>query len=141
MSNDAADVEALTPGHFLIGRPMNAIPHPDLSHLKWNRLDRWQKIKQVTQTFWTKWQQSYLLELQQRKKWMKTQENVRVGEFVILHDDDVPPAKWKVGRVEEVNTGKDGAVRSVNIRTSSGQYTRPVVKISRLPFLTDDPTL
>lgn len=38
-------------------------------------------------------------------------------------------------------TRKDGAARSANIRTGSEQYTRPVVKISRLLFLTRDPTV
>jgi hypothetical protein len=141
MSNSPDDLDALTPGHFLIGRPMNAIPHPDLQHLKWNRLDRWQKIQHATQDFWKRWTQSYLLELQQRKKWTKAQENLKVGDFVIIHDDSQPPAKWKMGRVVDVHVGKDDVVRSAVVNTATGQYQRPVVKLTVLPFLTHDSTM
>lgn len=31
LSDDPEDIEALTPGYFLIGAPINAIPHPHSS--------------------------------------------------------------------------------------------------------------
>jgi hypothetical protein len=44
-SSDPSDLQALTPGHFLIGAPMTSIPDPDLSTLNIGRLDRWQLIQ------------------------------------------------------------------------------------------------
>ena len=136
MFNSPDDLDALTPGHFLIGRPMNAVPHPNLLDVKWNRLDRWQKVQHATQDFWTRWTQSYVQELQQRKKWTRMQENLKVGQMVLIHEDNLPPAKWKLGRVVEVNRGKDDVVRSAFVDTATGQYERPVVKLTVLSSVT-----
>lgn len=38
VSNDPNDLNALTPGHFLIGQPLTAIPEPDITHVPMNRL-------------------------------------------------------------------------------------------------------
>ncbi|CAG7637498.1 unnamed protein product, partial [Allacma fusca] len=41
LSTDPGDLSALTPGHFLIGQPLNSVPEPDLTELKITRLSRW----------------------------------------------------------------------------------------------------
>ncbi|XP_021965112.1 uncharacterized protein LOC110860388 [Folsomia candida] len=41
MSPDPGDLQALTPGHFLIGRPLNSIADPDVTHINTNKLSRW----------------------------------------------------------------------------------------------------
>lgn len=46
LSDDPADMTALTPGHFLIGSALNSLPEPSLHDEPDNRLTRWQlKIK------------------------------------------------------------------------------------------------
>ncbi|XP_026822136.1 uncharacterized protein LOC113560455 [Rhopalosiphum maidis] len=39
-SSDPNDLSALTPGHFLIGEPIHAIPQPDTTDVKINKLNR-----------------------------------------------------------------------------------------------------
>ncbi|KMQ82668.1 hypothetical protein RF55_22199, partial [Lasius niger] len=41
LTDDPEDLDALTPGHFLIGAPLNAIPEPSLLDVPVNRLSRW----------------------------------------------------------------------------------------------------
>lgn len=50
MSSDPNDLSVLTPGHFLTLEPLTAIPDPDLTHLKLNRLTRWQLLQNLHQT-------------------------------------------------------------------------------------------
>ncbi|XP_058449096.1 uncharacterized protein LOC131429063 [Malaya genurostris] len=45
ISNDPTDYEALTPGHFLVQRPLTAIPEPDVQALPSNRLTMWQRAQ------------------------------------------------------------------------------------------------
>ena len=52
LSTDINDFEALTPGHFLIGRPIDAIPEPQIIDINDSRLSRWQKITKFTQLIW-----------------------------------------------------------------------------------------
>ncbi|XP_065090827.1 FACT complex subunit spt16-like [Ochlerotatus camptorhynchus] len=54
LSNDPDEYEALTSGHFLIQRPLTAIPEPDLDGIPENRLSAWQKAQCFTQQLWKK---------------------------------------------------------------------------------------
>lgn len=51
-SNDPNELDVLNPGHFLIDRPIMAMPDRDLENIPLNRLDRWQLVKQTQQSFW-----------------------------------------------------------------------------------------
>ncbi|CAG7665201.1 unnamed protein product, partial [Allacma fusca] len=101
LTSDPNDLTALTPGHFLTGQPPMAIPSPDLTHLKVNRLDRWQQQQQMKQHFWNRWHQEYLQQLQRRTKWKTKEKNVEVGYLAVIQDDQQPPQFWKLGRIEK----------------------------------------
>jgi len=132
MSSDPLDYTALTPGHFLIGHPINAVPEPDLTSIKMNRLSRWQLTQQICQHFWRRWTSEYLTSLQQRHKWKAASRNFVVGDLVLVKDENLPPAKWKLGRVSVAHPGADGLVRVVTIKTADGEFKRPVVKLCLL---------
>ena len=57
---------------------------------------------------------------------------IQVGDLVLLQEDSLFPAKWPLGKVTALHTGKDGFVRVVVVRTATGTYKRPVVKIALL---------
>lgn len=47
--------EALTPGHFLVGQPLNLLPEPDVRHIPTNRLDKFQRLQKETVEIWRRW--------------------------------------------------------------------------------------
>ena len=55
-STDPNEYGALTPGHFLIGGPITAIPNPDLTSIPLNRLKYWEIVQKKTQEFWHRFQ-------------------------------------------------------------------------------------
>ncbi|XP_060871376.1 uncharacterized protein LOC132945621 [Metopolophium dirhodum] len=132
-SSDPHDLSALTPGHFLIGQPLQALPEPDLTDVQINRLNRWQLIRQCHQSYWKRWSREYLSTLQGRHKWFKSSPNLTIGDMVIVEAPSRPPTEWRLGRVTEVHPGSDEVVRVVSVRTQDGVYKRPVVKLVRLP--------
>ena len=134
LSNDPNEFDALTPGHFLIGREIIAAPEYDLSDHSTNILTRWQYIQQFTQHFWRRWKRDYLHTLQQRQKWFTDSPNIKIGDLVLVHADNVPCQQWHLGRVEQVFPGSDGKVRVVSVRTKNSLFQRPVNKLSPLPI-------
>ncbi|GJQ80629.1 hypothetical protein Trydic_g9215 [Trypoxylus dichotomus] len=138
MSSDPNDLNTLTPGHFLIGRPITFLPQPNLLGVKENTLSRYQRLQQMTQHFWTRWSREYISELQQKTKWKSNLGSINVGDLVVIKDDHLLSSRWKLGRITEVQPGKDNVVRVVTIRTSSGQMKRSVTRVCPLPVLNED---
>lgn len=84
--------------------------------------------------FWQRWSREYLNELQTRKKWSKALPNVKVGQLVLLKESHEIPQKRKLAKILKVYPKKDGLVRVVGLKTSSGYFKRAIVNILPLPF-------
>ena len=72
---------------------------------------------------------SYIPYLQKRVKWNVTKRNLSVGDLVLICDVSYPRGVWPLGLIEEVNTSRDGLVRSVRIRTAKTELVRPVTNV------------
>ena len=134
MSSDPCDLEVLTPGHFITGGPLVSIPEESLVDVPTNRLRRWKLVTAFAQHIWQRWHREYLHTLQNRPKWIHPQENLKKGDLVLIHEDNTPPLRWKMGRVTNVFPGKDDVIRVAEVKMASGLFTRPVVKLSPLPL-------
>lgn len=134
LSSDPNDFAALTPGHFLIGRPLTAVPEPDVQDIPENRLSIWQKSQEAVQQFWKTWKTHYLSDLHNRTKWTKQRDNIQIDTMVLVKEDNLPPQRWQLGRVEEIFPGSDGNVRVVKVRTKDGSFKRAISKICVLPI-------
>ena len=121
MSSDPNDPTALTPAHFLIGRPLNMIPEPDYTSIPENRLSIWRFITRARQDFWKRWHVEYLSELQRRQKWSEGKGEITPGSVVIEIERDRPCSQWPLGVVVEVYPGNRGVIRVAKILTQSEQ--------------------
>jgi hypothetical protein len=137
LTDDPAAFDALTPGHFLIGQPLSALPDEDLAEAKMSRLTRWQHVTRMFQHFWKRWSAEYLTSLQQRHKWQKKTANVQVGDLVLIREDNIPPLNWRMARIIKVHMSTDGLVRVVQLKTANGEFTRPLTKIAPLLSVED----
>ncbi|KAI5735483.1 hypothetical protein M8J77_018916 [Diaphorina citri] len=133
LSNDPNDLEPLTPAHFLKMTPLHHLPSVQLEEDRLTRLSRFQLLDQMVQSFWKRWSLEYLNSLQEKSKWNKSIENLAVGTVVLIKDGNAIPLHWKLGVVQEVHPGSDGVVRVATVKTKSGVYKRPVVKLCPLP--------
>ncbi|UYV67863.1 hypothetical protein LAZ67_5002290 [Cordylochernes scorpioides] len=136
LSSDSDDFNPLTPGHFLIGRPLTAPPESnDDDDVPINHLDRWSLNQKIKNVFWKRWNRKYLNNLQ-RLKWQKSSPNIKEGDLILLKNIISPPAMyWSLGRITKVFPGADGKVRVVEVKTKHQErLTRTVSKIVPLPF-------
>ena len=86
-------------------------------------------IQYLAILFWKRWRKEYLTTLQQRSKWVKSRQNLRIDDIVLLVDNSVPRGQWPLGRVCSLKTSKDNMVRTVDVLTQKGIVTRPITKL------------
>ncbi|XP_076626738.1 uncharacterized protein LOC143344506 [Colletes latitarsis] len=125
--------ESLTPGHFLVGGPLTAVPEPSLTEEKKPRLTRWQLLQRMRDHFWKRWAAEYLQGLQSRHKWSQPQPNVQPGDLCLVTSEVTPPTKWPIGRILPTYPGDDGRVRVVLVKTPFSTIKRPVTKLCLYP--------
>ncbi|XP_062537816.1 uncharacterized protein LOC134206141 [Armigeres subalbatus] len=129
LTSDPNDLEVLTPGHFLVHRSLTAIPEPSLNSIPTNRLDRYQQTQEYVRRIWNQWQSEYLSGLQPRTRWTQRRNNIKVGTLVLVKEENLPPLKWRIGRITKIFMGDDNCIRVVDVRTKDGEYRRGISKI------------
>ncbi|XP_045452325.1 uncharacterized protein LOC123661407 [Melitaea cinxia] len=135
LSTDPTDLTPLTPGHFLVGRPMTALPTPALVNVNTNRLTQYERLEQLRQHFWARWHKEYIAELQQRTTWRTSKgQQLQKGALVLIKEEGLPPMKWRLGRIVEVYPGTDGCVRVADVKTARGVIRRGFNRICPLPL-------
>ena len=132
LSSDDDGIEALTPGHFLIGRPLESLPDPSFSYRDLSLLNRWHLCQALVRHFWQRWSAEYLSSLRRYAKWHHPTRNIEVGDVVVLQEDHMVPSKWPLAKVVATHPGSDGLTRVVTVKTSTGEYKRPVTKVALL---------
>ncbi|XP_070066946.1 uncharacterized protein [Drosophila virilis] len=134
LSEDPANLDVLTPAHFLIGGPSSSFFEPDVTHLQFNRLNGWQRVTYLQQLFWSRWREEYLSLLQQRSKWRTPKPGLCVNDIVLVKDENLPPLRWPLARITELIVGKDGVARVAILHTASGETRRAANKLCLLPI-------
>ena len=74
----------------------------------------------------------FIPKLQSRGKWYKERKNLSVGDLVLVMDSQLARNQWEMAIVTKIYPGDDGLVRSVEIRSKSGLYDRPITKLCLL---------
>jgi hypothetical protein len=134
LSNDPNDLSYLTPGHFLVGEPLNAPAEFDLTDVNIHRLSRWQHVERSRQHFWKRWSNEYLTTLQQRTRWITSKDKVpHVGSLVLIKETNAPPLQWKLGRITQLHPGPDKVVRVVSVKCNSSEFKRSINYLCPLP--------
>ena len=131
-------VSALTPGHFIWGRPASCLPaerfqEHDVRRLEEGKsidsLGRWRMVSALSGLFWKIWSDQYLTALQTRQKWLKPARNFKVGDVVHVEMKDEPRLRWPIGVIVRVHESPtDGKIRAVEVMTSKARIEdgRPV---------------
>lgn len=114
--NDPTSPEPLTPNHILTMKSKITLPPPgnfvrqDLYLRK-----RWRKAQYLCEQFWARWKREYLANIQLRTKWLKVHPNLKVGDIVLLKEEDSPRNRWPLARVVEAIADDRGLIRKVKI--------------------------
>jgi len=75
------------------------------------------------------WRYEYLASLREASPYHKTSKNQiqvepRKSEVALIKEDKITWGMWKLGKIEKLNRGGDGNVRTVIIYLSNGHYVQ-----------------
>lgn len=129
VSLESCDDEALTPNHLLLGSSSGLKP---INHKEIDLRQRWNQTKLFADKFWHRWIKEYAPTLIRRGKWHEKTTPLRVGDIVIIIDENLPRHCWPKGKIIEALVAKDGQVRQAKFQTKNGIFQRPTVKIAKL---------
>ena len=73
---DDDGIGALTPGHFLIGRPLKSLPDPSFSYRSLILLCRWHLCQALVCHFWQCWLSEYITSLKRYTKCHHSSRNM-----------------------------------------------------------------
>ena len=143
VGDDINSCAALTPAHFLSLNPQIGLPtynqddtddddyNPQMTTTE-RIVTTWKKGLKHLDNFWRIWREDYLLNLRERSqrnlKESRTQSplSANVGDVILLKDD-LPRGMWRMGRIHELVTSRDGQTRSAKIQLPNNKIVgRPL---------------
>ena len=138
--------EPLTPAHFLTGKRILSLPDgiccgddpddEDVDLARDHLTRRMKYLNTVLNHFWKRWQLEYLLDLRESHRQRNASSNrddattINTGDVVLLQEEK-PRAFWRLARVKQLITGRDGRVRAAMLAVPSGDgqtstFRRPI---------------
>lgn len=133
LSEDPSEPTALSASHFLMTAPLKHLPACTVPDEPGHLLKRYALLDQMVQSFSKRWKLEYLHLLQSRGKWNTPSNPITIGSIVLIITDNIPPLSWPLGVVVATHVGGDGICRVASVKTATGVYQRPVVRLCILP--------
>ncbi|XP_065093120.1 uncharacterized protein LOC135713814, partial [Ochlerotatus camptorhynchus] len=114
---ESAEVEALTPNHFIRGLPSTGGDtwKPTTGEAEALR-DTYKRSQRLADKLWKRWLEEYLPSINLRSKWHADSEPLMQGEVVYLADGNNRKS-WVRGMVQELIRSSDGRIRQAIVRT------------------------
>ena len=120
-SPDDGNVIVLTPNHLLHGKTLKPIPteiHRGVEKSKRDKslAEKWKERKTIIENFWNAWKKEYLTDLRKYHNTIQKRENIKVDSLCLVLTEKVTRRHWPIAAVNKLLYGRDGLVRSVEVR-------------------------
>ena len=124
----------LTPSHFLLGRPSVLAPASSPGESELSQPDLRVRLEvrlQHIEHFWSIWKDQYIKNLPPCTGAPVT-SGLSVGSLVLIHDENSYRLQWPLGVVLKLFPGRDGLVRSAEVKTAKNVLIRPIQRLYQL---------
>ena len=137
VSDDPDQEKPSTPSHFLLGHDghyLSERSEPAPIETADDVRRRFDLRQSVVDKFWIVWSSEYLRNL---PPWRGVSQGhtLREGSVVLVEADHQPRLQWPLGIITQVFPGKDGLIRTVEVKTSSGKLVRSVQRVHDLEIM------
>ncbi|UYV80892.1 hypothetical protein LAZ67_19002111 [Cordylochernes scorpioides] len=136
ISEDGQDLIPLTPQMFLQNNENNEFP--ELEKIRANSFTRKYKIlSKLNEELKQRFRKEYLGVLIQRAE-KKRERCLKEGDLVLIGQDNTKRIFWPVGRIIKLYSGKDEVNRVAKVKTSTGEWLRPVQRLFPLEISSEE---
>ena len=77
----------------------------------------------------------YLANLQMRQKWNRKQRNLRIGDIVLLKEEDLVRCHWRLAKVVGTMASEDNLVRKVRLLMSDPTLSKTGKRVKEPTYL------
>ena len=144
--DDLQEGQAITPSMLYCGKDLTQLP-PNMFDFRFGRKhpmtckERMKHLEKLKTYFRTRFTKEYLTELGERHATSRTGRAVRqpkIDDIVLVNDRatskiPIPRTKWNLGRIVVLHPGRDGTVRSVDVRMVVDKGSEPCVLRHKSP--------
>ena len=142
---NSPDCLPLSPNNLLTMKTQVVLPPPG----NFPRADTysrkyWRRAQHLADEFWRRWRKEYLQNQQKRTKWHNRRDNFRVGDIVLIVQDNVSRNEWNRGKIVNVRKDCEGQIHSIFVKIgnrggkSEQLLERPIDKLVFLCSTEDD---
>ena len=106
---DPRDLQAITPAHLAIGRPLGSLPDTCNEDVPTHK--RFRHLQTLQDHFRKRWTREVLPTLQTRQKWKVENNDIKVNDVCLIANEKMKRSRWPLARVTDLIPGKDGLTR------------------------------
>ena len=78
--------------------------------------EKWILRQKIIENFWAAWKKEYLTNLREFHNTTQKRENLKENDCVLVLTEKITKRDWPIGAINQLLRGRDGLVRSVEIR-------------------------
>ncbi|UYV82837.1 hypothetical protein LAZ67_22001033 [Cordylochernes scorpioides] len=139
VSEDDNDLKPLTPNEFLQNGPESRFP--EFENLKPEMLHtRYRELGQLKRELKQRFLKEYLGALIQKSENIDRRQ-LKVGDVVLIGQENLKRMFWPKGRIVNLIPGKDGIVRVAHVKTSTGTLIRALQRLHPLEISSNVETI
>ncbi|XP_035231304.1 uncharacterized protein LOC118203158 [Stegodyphus dumicola] len=102
----------------------------EFDHINGTELNKcWQYFQKLGEDLRKRFRAEYLGQLKNSKKASKIKEQVKLGDIVLVGNENSKRIDWQLGRIIKLYLGKDRHVRGIQVKTRNGDIVRPLQNI------------
>ncbi|XP_033221099.1 uncharacterized protein LOC117175502 [Belonocnema kinseyi] len=130
------EIVPLTPSMFLQEvKEIGVIDLDKLERIEMNK--RFKYRHKIKQDLRQRFRNEYLGTLTHQKRKGQICKELKVGDVVLVGNDNAKRIDWPLAKVKELHIGKDGHIRVARLITTTGELTRPIQRFYSLELSAD----